>query len=485
VVSDDGYRVSGGPGPTVADLEELAHACRVLEGAADRLDAATWALGRAGVHCSALSRANPHAAAAQGALSTARDRHQRAATDLRSLARGLHRTVEYYTDAESTAGRGLRAVLAASAGELGEHPLLAGLAGGAAAAAAGMGLLVVGPALAQRELASRIMSRPGPLTTGARDLPGWATADGRAETAMLAAAAFVRALPPGRQPPVLHPVASVSAELDALLSPAGATVVIPRDRPPQLPAPRTTADVLANVALSYDDSMPSGLPGTPEGTISVQRLTHPDGARAWVVEIPGTQEWRRNANTPMDLTTNMRLLAGLPDDMTDAVLESMAAAGIAPDEPVLLAGHSQGGMVAVSVAAMAGTAYSVRAVVTAGSPDTPRAAPPGIAVRHYRHDEDGVPQLDGAPSRTNQDVTVVRRNLSTREIPTPIEAHDIQRYIETAASDALAGNPSMKPFDDAVATVLGPPGTTAVTQQFQATRDPAVVAITPPTLGQG
>ena len=481
-MSVDGYRVEGGPGPTVADLEELAHACRVLDGAADRLDAATRALTRGALLCGQLSMADPRAAAAHGALLAARDRHVLAATDLRALARRLRGTVEVYSAAESGA---LRAVLVADAGELGERPLLGALAAGAAVAVAGVALVDAGPTLVQRELMSRAVHREGPLTTGVRDLPGRATADGRAETAMLAAAAFVRALAPGRQPPTLHPVPSAAAELDGMLSPAGATVVVPRDRSPQLPAPRTAADVLANVALSYDDSTPSGLPGTPEGVVSVQRLTHPDGTHAWVVEIPGTQQWRRNASTPMDLTTNMRLLAGSPDDMTDAVLESMAAAHIPPDEPVLLAGHSQGGMVAVSVAAAAGTAFTIRAVVTAGSPDTPHVAPPGVAVRHYRHDEDGVPQLDGTPDRPGPDVTVVRRNLSAHDVPTPIEAHDIHRYIETAASDALAGSPALKPFDDAVASVLGPSGTTAVTQQFQATRDPAVVAITPPTLSPG
>ena len=41
--------------------------------------------------------------------------------------------------------------------------------------------------------------------------------------------------------------------------------------------------------------------------------------------------------------------------MTDAVLEAMGEAGVGPDEPVMLAGHSQGGMVAMSVAAAVGT----------------------------------------------------------------------------------------------------------------------------------
>jgi hypothetical protein len=38
----------------------------------------------------------------------------------------------------------------------------------------------------------------------------------------------------------------------------------------------------------------------------------------------------------------------------------------------------------------------------------------------------------------------------------------------------------MRGFDAAAGSVLGPPGTTAVTRQFQATRDPALVASLPP-----
>ena len=57
--------------------------------------------------------------------------------------------------------------------------------------------------------------------------------------------------------------------------------------PPQLPAPRTVAAVLDNVAAQLRPRAHAVRPGTPEGVISVQQLTHPDGTRAWVIEIPG------------------------------------------------------------------------------------------------------------------------------------------------------------------------------------------------------
>ena len=54
--------------------------------------------------------------------------------------------------------------------------------------------------------------------------------------------------------------------------------------------------------------------------------------------------------------------------------------------------------------------------------------------------------------------------------------------IRDRAEDELAGNPGMRAFDAAARDVLGPEGTTAVTRQFQVTRDPAVVAAQPPRL---
>ena len=90
------------------------------------------------------------------------------------------------------------------------------------------------------------------------------------------------------------------------------------------------------------------------------------------------------------------------------------------------------------------------------------------------------------PDRTGPDVTVVTRDLSSTGDPTVtlLEAHAVDGYVETAAraDRELAGSPGMRAFDAAAREVLGPPGTTAVTRQFQVTRDPAVVAAQVPTL---
>lgn len=483
-----GYRIVGGPGPTVADLEELAYTCRLLEGAADRLEIAAWTLTRAAEACDALSPAGTEARRALAAVRDGRASPWRVADHLRGLATSLRRVVELYTEAESVAHRAVRGAVVTVAGELGERPVLA-----AAVGVIGTGVVAaaVGGAVAGSVVRSLLFQRPDPfaplVVEHARRAAGSLTADGRVEVELLAVGAFVRATAPGRQLPTLRPVPEGARRLVDAVPPAGPTALLRLADPPQLPAPRTVAAVLDNVARSYDREPTPFHAGTPEGVVSVQELTHPDGTRGWVVEIPGTEDWGLNDENPMDLTTNGRLLAGLPDDLTDAVLDAMRLSGIGADEPVLLAGHSQGGMVAMSVAAAVGGAYSVRAVVTAGAPDIPKPVPAGVQVRHYRHREDVVPQLDGTPNLTSANVTVVTRDLATSggpPAPTVVEAHAVRRYVETAAQAdrELAGSPGVRAFDAAAGEVLGPEGTTSVTRQFQVTRDPAVVAAQVPTV---
>ena len=487
-----GYRVAGGPGPTVADLEELAYACRLLEGAADRLDAVSWTLVRASQACDPLSPAGIEARRALAAVSEGRSSPWRVADHLRELAAALRRVVELYTEAESFAHRALRVGVVTVAGELGERPILAATLGviGAGIAAAALGGVVTG--IVGRSV---LFQRPDPFLPliahharrAAGALPGALTADGRAELEMLALGAFVRASAPGRQIPTLRPVPDGARMLFDAVPSAGPTALLLRAEPPQLPAPRNVAAVLENVARSYDREPTPFRPGTPEGAVSVQLLTHPDGTRAWVVEIPGTEDWGLNDDNTMDLTTGGRLLARLADDMTDAVLDAMRLSGVGPDDPVMLAGHSQGGMVAMSVASAVGSAYSVRAVVTAGAPGIPAPAPSGVQVRHYRHAEDIVPDLDGTRDQPGADVTVVTRDLGATGGPTSAsieEAHSVRRYVQTAAraDRELAGSPGMRAFDAAAQEVLGPDGTTAVTRQFQVTRDPELVAAQPPRI---
>ena len=478
----DDIEVHGGVAPTHVDLDELAAVDGALLVTARHLDAAQAALTGAVRSVADVLTAGPAARSALAALSVANDGTFGPgvlADAVRLLAARLRSAAAQYAAAEWGARHAIDRAAARTGTTAARHPLLSGLLGLVAlGAATSTGLFAAGSLRVLTAVPPMIGSagwiERNVLRQGLTVLPS-VGADGRAEVAVNAVGAAVVGrftLAPPAQGPV--PVAA-RLLLGALPRPAGAVTVRRRPDPPTLPAPRSVADVLANVARSYAGQSVTGEAGTPPGTVTVQRLDHPDGTRAWVVEVPGTQEWRPASPVPADTTTNLRLVAGLHDDMTTAVVTAMRRAGVAPAEPVLLAGHSQGGMVVQRVAAGAAGMFDVRAVVTAGSPDTLDSTPPGVQVRHYRHRQDVVPQLDGTPDRAGAQVVVVTRDLG--EGAGPVGAHDVRRYVETArkAESVLAASPSSRDFDAAVARVLGPAGTTVTTEQYVATR-PVVAA---------
>jgi hypothetical protein len=493
----DGFRLYGGPHPTEVDLADLDAMTRTLDAAAARLDAAAAALRRAADECADHHWQAPAAAGAAFDAVTAAGRSAygpgSCADDVRDLATRVRHAIGYYDGAESLAVRVARLDVAARASLLGDVPGLA-LAGAMAVGAVGVvaagsvNQLVLTTSPLRRllhhgkdPLLERYDRSVDEVVGSLGSLADYAAADGRGTWEVTAAAAFLRAaIKPGLQVPLLpDPVRAAAGELAARTGEAPPTALVPRVDPPQLPAPRTTADVLANVEATYSESN-GGRPGTPPGTITVQRLDHGDGTIAWVVEVPGTQAWLPNSSVPTDLTTNLQQVAGTPDDMTTATVEAMRLAGMRQGDRVLIAGHSQGGMTAMSVAAAVGTYYDVRAVLTAGSPDVPGRVPAGVQVRAYRHTEDLVPQLDGRPDQGSSQVSVVTRRLATTggpQRPTITQAHSIEEYVRTArlADARLAGSPGMRGYDDAQAEVLGAPGTTQTTMQFRATREPGVL----------
>jgi hypothetical protein len=501
----DGVRVYGGSRPTAVDLDDLDTMTRTLRVAAGRLDAAATALRRAAAACSAHLAREPGAAHAAFDAVTAAGQGVHGpgacADELRDLGTRIRHAIASYGGAESFVARMARAQVARDAALVGSSPVLAGtLAVGAAALAATGVAIVAGtrgllwvtsplrrsghgddPVLAAFDRS--VGAALGPLPA----LPDRLAADGRGTWEVTAAAAFLQAaLGSGAPVPLLRaPVPATARDLAHRLGDAPPTVVIPRVDPPQLDPPRTTADVLAEVEATYTPGS-GGRPGTPPGTITVQRLEHPDGTVAWVVAVPGTQAWTPGGATPTDLTTNLQEVGGVADDMTTATVEAMRLAGMRQGDRVLVAGHSQGGMTAMSVAAAVGGYYDVRAVLTAGSPDVPGGVPPGVQVRAYRHTEDVVPQLDGRPDEGGRQLSVVTRRLAATggpAHPTVAQAHSIREYVRTVglADRELAGSPAMRAYDEAQAQVLGPPGTTQTTLQFQATRDPVLAATDPRT----
>lgn len=153
-------------------------------------------------------------------------------------------------------------------------------------------------------------------------------------------------------------------------------------------------------------------------TIAIQRFKRSDGSSSWLVIIPGTDGkahspfgWAQNAEV-MSHSSLMRKQA----DSTRMVVEAMKRSGIKPNEPVALVGHSQGGIVAASIASDYSKQYNIQHVVTAGSPIANHPIPKKTWVTSIEMDDEIVPSLDGKENpRRNNWVTIHGHAIHVKE----------------------------------------------------------------------
>lgn len=173
--------------------------------------------------------------------------------------------------------------------------------------------------------------------------------------------------------------------------------------------------------------------------VQIIAVRHRDGL-SYVVQIPGTQAWSPvRGDNPVDLTTNVALEAMHATRMEQAVSDAMARAHIPPDAPVMLTGHSQGGIIAAALTtdqAFMGR-YHVTSVVTAGSPIARIPIPDTVSVLSLEHEQDIVPKLEGRgnPDRSNW-VTVTRElpeteNTEGGRTGDLVAAHSVMSYTTT------------------------------------------------------
>ena len=142
----------------------------------------------------------------------------------------------------------------------------------------------------------------------------------------------------------------------------------------------------------------------------MQTITGPDGAVRHVLYLPGTDDfnapWDQDADV-RDLETDLDSVAGRPDAYQQGILDALDQAGVGKPEPVLIVGHSLGGMEAAAILAGHG-GYHVTDVVTAGSPTAQVPGfPSGSHVLSLEQQGDIVPELDGAPNPDSVEQTTV------------------------------------------------------------------------------
>lgn len=190
--------------------------------------------------------------------------------------------------------------------------------------------------------------------------------------------------------------------------------------------------------IRYSDQVQADRKDDSTGVISVLRTDHADGTTSWVVVVPGTADWGLGGPNPQDLLTNFQAVAGMPTDMETAVIAAMRQAGVGPDDPVGLYGHSQGGIVVTRLAGDPGVAehYNITTLLTAGSPVGGIDLPDSVSALHLENGGDAVPALDaaqnpGSPHR----ITVSVNTTGSGIVKYPHHASHYAQALENMPAD--------------------------------------------------
>lgn len=185
------------------------------------------------------------------------------------------------------------------------------------------------------------------------------------------------------------------------------------------------------------------------GTIEIQSLDPGTDRARHIVYLPGTDDldtvpWSQDHDV-RDLGTNLRLVGGLDDAYRRGIVDALTRAGIRPGEPVLLVGHSQGGMEAMAILADRGehpVTEGATQAVTAGSPTAQvRDLPADSRALSLEHRGDVVPLLDGEPNPDSLAQTTV--SFDNGPGGSVEDNHGYRHYVAGAAAADASDDPSI------------------------------------------
>ena len=221
----------------------------------------------------------------------------------------------------------------------------------------------------------------------------------------------------------------------------------------------TAADV-----IRYSDSLKAQDDDPSSGVISIVRTTHADGTSSWVVVVPGTTDWGLGDTNPQDLLTNLQAVAGAPNDLETSVVAAMRRAGIGPDDPVGIYGHSQGAIVASNIAAdpTINERYNVTTLLTAGGPTAGADLPDHVHALHLENGADIVPGLDGAPTPRTPTRIVVTLDTTDSDL----EGYPHGSLVYADAVEGMSGDPAVDAWTRQLESLTGTGEEGATTSAF-------------------
>lgn len=214
------------------------------------------------------------------------------------------------------------------------------------------------------------------------------------------------------------------------------------------------------------------------GTIEIQSIDD-GGAVRHIVYLPGTDDmatlpWTQDDDV-RDLPTDLQLMAGQHNAYQQGILDAMTQAGVDHHDPVLLVGHSMGGMEAAAILGQ-GSEFAVTHVVTAGAPTAQVPAfPEGSHVLSLEHRGDVVPLTDGAANPDTVEQVTVRFEAESGD--GIVAHHGYGPYVAGAAAADASADPSVREQLESLRAdgFLATPGrapATVTSQVFQVVRAP-------------
>lgn len=191
---------------------------------------------------------------------------------------------------------------------------------------------------------------------------------------------------------------------------------------PMRQAPTSLAQLTSRLASTHRAEDP---------TVVIERYT--DGKKKlFLVYIPGMRSKNPlNIAEPFNISASVHELADAEHSACHlAVKSALESAGVGKSDQVVLAGYSQGGMVAAELAAR--HEANVVGIVTVGAPVGQVAIPSEIPVMSIEHANDVVPALGGKLNPLTENWVTVGREVEVKFGQSALVAHELSEYQKTA-----------------------------------------------------
>jgi len=233
--------------------------------------------------------------------------------------------------------------------------------------------------------------------------------------------------------------------------------------------PRRLRDLMTALAIRDDDEFGGAI------DVRIVESRSADGSirRSAIVDITGTTAWdplRRHSPVVSNFATNVRAVAGGPTTYAAGVVMAMRAAGVTADMPVMLVGHSQGGLVAAGLARQYARSSQLRIthVVTAGSPIGMIDLPSSVQALSLENRGDLVVEADAARNRASPSQVTVRVDRGGHGV---LARHSLAEAYSPGAADVDASTDrSVRAWLAGASDFMG--GDTVRTQTFRVERKP-------------